>query len=65
MNHDASRGSVSRRTGWASHFLGPPWCFTLPNSFVEQEQAAHIPLERRGAGASGLRACMLAGGGVD
>jgi len=24
MNHDESRGSFSRRTGRASHFLGPP-----------------------------------------
>jgi hypothetical protein len=23
-NHDESRGSFSRRTAWASHFLGPP-----------------------------------------
>jgi hypothetical protein len=59
MNHDFHRGSFSRRTGRASHFLGPPWCFSLPKSFVEQEQTTHIPLERGGADAFGLCACLL------
>jgi len=38
-------GSFSGHTSWASHFLGPPWYFSLSNSSVEQETAAHIPLE--------------------
>lgn len=29
-NHDESRSSFSRRTGGASHFLGPPLVFLLP-----------------------------------
>ena len=36
-NHDFHRGSFAGRTGWASHLLGPPWCFFLPKSFVERD----------------------------
>jgi len=58
---------VSGHTSRASHFLGPPSCFYLTNSFIEQERFTHIPLERRGARASaiGLRTFTLAGGAVD
>ena len=54
MNHKPRCGSFLRCTGWASHLLGPPWCFSLQNSSIEQKRATHIPLERRGAGMAGI-----------
>jgi len=36
-NHDFHRGLFSGRTGWASHFLGPPSLFSLPSSFVKRK----------------------------
>ena len=35
-NHNEGCGSFSGRTDWASHFLGPPWCVSLPNSSIER-----------------------------
>ena len=40
-------------------FLGLPLCISFPKFFVERERTAHIPLEREGTDASGLRACLL------
>jgi len=51
MNHNFHRGSLCGRTGWASHSLGPPSCFSLPHSSIKQAETAHIPLERGGADA--------------
>jgi hypothetical protein len=42
------RGSFLRRTGWASHSLGPPFGHSFP--FVSSSiKRAHIPLLRGGA----------------
>ena len=62
MNHNEGCGSFLWRTAWASHFLGPPLHFSIPNSSVDQLGAAHIPLKREGAGAARIRVCVLAGG---
>ena len=59
MNHDESCGSFLRCTGQASHFLGSPWYFSLLKSIIEQECAAHIPLERGRADMSGMHAYLL------
>jgi hypothetical protein len=36
-------------------FSGPPYSSSLPKLFVQRIRAAHIPLERGGAGWLGLR----------
>ena len=60
-NHNLRCGSFLRCTAWASHFLGPPSHFSIPNSSVDQLGAAHIPLKRGGVGAARIWGCALAG----
>jgi len=54
-NHNFHHGSLCGHTGWASHSLGPPSCFSLPHSSIEPAETAHIPLERGGADAAASR----------
>ena len=49
----------SRHTGWASHLLGLPLCFPSPIPPSSRYVAAHIPLERGGAGAAVVRFAHL------
>jgi len=55
MGYDKCRSPLSRRTGWASHSLGPPLCFPSPIPRSSKYVPAHIPLERGGAGAAVVR----------
>jgi len=49
------RSPFFRRTGRASHFLGPPLCFPSPIPRSSKYLPAHIPLERGGAGPAVVR----------
>jgi len=46
MGYGKCRSPFFRRTGWASHFLGPPLCFPSPIPRSSKYLPAHIPLER-------------------
>jgi len=46
-NHNEGCGSFSGRTAWASHFMGPPFVFLLPQYLY---RATPSPMERGGAG---------------
>ena len=48
---------VSRRTGWASHLLGPPWCFSKLLHRVKTSRPH--PFGKEGAGMAGIRARLL------
>ena len=60
-NHNEGCGSFSGHTAWASHFMGPPFMFLLSNTSIEQQRAAHIPMERGGAGVTWIRRSALLG----
>jgi hypothetical protein len=51
MGNDICRCPFSRRTAWASHFMGPPSRFSTSNSLLID---AHIPLKKGGADAAGV-----------
>jgi hypothetical protein len=53
--YDKCRSPFLRRTGRASHSLGPPLCFPFPIPWSSKYVPAHIPLERGGAGAAVVR----------
>jgi len=44
--YDKCHSPFLRRTGWASHFLGPPLCCPSPIPPSSRHVPAHIPLER-------------------
>jgi hypothetical protein len=52
--YDTRRSPFLRRTGWASHFLGPPLCFCHSNSTVEHLCTRPHPF-RKGRGRCGCR----------
>jgi len=55
MGYDKYRSPFLRHIGWASHLLGPSLCFPSPIPPSSRYVAAHIPLERGGAGAAIVR----------
>ena len=55
MGYDKCCSLFLRRTGWASHFLGPPLCCPSPIPPLSRHVPSHIPLERGGAGAAVVR----------
>ena len=67
MRHDFRRVSFSRRTTWASHFLGPPW-FLLPcvRSSVERDGNGPTSLSRgEGPQLAGCPRLVAGRGGED
>ena len=53
--HNKCHGPFLRRTGRASHFLGPPLCCPSPIPPSSRHVPAHIPLARGGAGVAVVR----------